>query len=85
MSSVTQVAFQLDDRSLAAIDALAAEGGHSRAEVLRMAVRVLLARRREDEIDAQLAAGYAQQPQSPIEDRLADLSVEGLAAASLDW
>ncbi|MBV9313066.1 MAG: ribbon-helix-helix protein, CopG family [Pseudonocardia sp.] len=85
MSSITQVAFQLDNDSLAEIDAFAAQGGHSRAEVLRMAVRELLARRREEHIEAQLAAGYAQQPPTLAERKLADLSIEGLRAASLDW
>lgn len=85
MSDVTQVAFQLDNSSLAALDALAAAGGRSRAEVLRVAVRELLARTREEQIDAQLAAGYGQQPPTAAEDDLADVSLDGLRAASLDW
>ncbi len=85
MSDLTQVAFQLDNESLAMLDALAAEESHSRAEVLRVAVREFLARRREEKIEAQLATGYGRRPPGPEDDALADLSVEGLRAGHLNW
>ncbi len=85
MSDVTQIAFQLDNENLAAIDALSERESRSRAEVLRTAVGEFLARRREREIDAQLAAGYEKCPPGPGEDALADRSVEGLEAADLEW
>lgn len=88
MSKVTQVAFQIDNETLDQVDALVSSEFRSRAEVLRAAVREMLARRREAEIDADLAAGYGVRPpdQENQEDKVwADLSVEGLQAADLDW
>lgn len=85
MGYVTQVAFQLDDASLAALDSAASASASSRAEVLRTAVREYLTRRREVAIDAQLAAGYAAIPQGADEIAAADFAVEGLAAGDLDW
>lgn len=85
MGSATQVAFQLDDESLAAVDAIATGESRSRAEVLRIAVAEMLKRRREAEIDAQLAAGYAAVPQTAEELAFADVSLKGLKAAELDW
>lgn len=85
MSRATQVAFQLDDESLAAVDVLAEQGSRSRAEVLRIAVREFLTRRREEAIDARLAEGYGVRPPGCEEDQLAERSVEGLQAANLDW
>jgi predicted transcriptional regulator len=85
MPSVTQVAFQLDTESLRRIDELAASESSSRAAILRAAVRALLHQRREAEIDEQLAAGYAADPPAPSEEGFAELSVEGLRAADLDW
>lgn len=85
MAGVTQVAFQLDDESLLRLDELAAGASSSRAEILRIAVREMLARHREAAIDAQLAAGYDAKPPGPEVDAWAELSIEGLAAADLDW
>ncbi len=87
MADVTQVAFQLDNDSLAALDEVAAAMSHSRAEVLRIAVREMLARRREADIDARLAAGYgAGGPISEDEQSgLAEASVDALRSADLDW
>lgn len=85
MGGVTQVAFQIDNDSLAAVDREARRRAVSRAEVLRLAVHRFLAARREAEIDAQLAAGYGAQPVEGVEDAFAELSVEGLVAADLDW
>jgi len=85
MGYVTQVGFQLDDESLAALDALASRDSISRAEILRTAVRDFLARRREDDIDARLAAGYRDVPAGGEEAQLAELSLDGLRAAQLDW
>lgn len=85
MADVTQVAFQLDNRTLGEIDELAAAQSSSRAEVLRTAVSELLERRREAAIDAQLEAGYAAKPPSREDQAWAELSVEGVRAADLDW
>jgi len=85
MGNVTQVAFQLDNDSLAAVDALAEHVATSRAEVLRIAVRELLARRREALIDEQLASGYGVTALGDEQVLQADRSVEGLSAADLDW
>lgn len=68
VSYSTQVAFQLDNASLAAVDGLAARERRSRAELLRTAVREFLAERREREIDAQLATGYGQHPPGAVGD-----------------
>jgi predicted transcriptional regulator len=85
MSSVTQVAFQLDDQSLATLDELAKASAQSRAEVLRSAVREFLNRRREEQIDAQIAAAYADLPAGAEQDASAAASRAGLEAADLDW
>lgn len=85
MARATQIAFQLDDESLRRIDELAAAESRSRAEVLRAAVHDLLTRRREEAIDAQLAAGYAARPPDPEQAAWADSSVDGLRTAELDW
>ncbi len=85
MANATQVAFQLDNESLRRVDALAATMSRSRAHVLRMAVHELLRAHREAAIDAQLAAGYGAQPPGPELDAWAELSVEGLRDADLDW
>lgn len=85
MSKVTQVAFQLDNETLSEIDALVSAEFSSRAEVLRTAVSEMLARRREVKIDAKLAAGYGVAPPAREDEAWADLSIEGLRAADLDW
>ncbi len=85
MARVTQVAFQIDNDTLREIDSLVAREFRSRADVLRTAVHELLARRREAEIDADLAAGYGVQPPGREDEAWAELSVEGLEAARLDW
>ncbi|MGL4175991.1 MAG: ribbon-helix-helix domain-containing protein [Dermatophilaceae bacterium] len=86
MAQSTQVAFQVDSDRLAEIDELVA--GHefrSRAEALRAAVHEFLTRRREAQIDAQLEAGYEARPQGAPESAWAEISVEGLRTADLDW
>jgi predicted transcriptional regulator len=85
MANVTQVAFQLDDDSLRELDLLAASESCSRAQVLRGAVRELLSRQRQATIDAQLAAGYGSRPPEAEADAWAELSIEALRAADLDW
>lgn len=86
MSDVTQVAFQIYDDELEQLDAVVAQGEfRSRAEVLRTAVREFLTRRREAQIDADLAAGYGATPPGPEDEAWAELSVDGLRAANLDW
>jgi Arc/MetJ-type ribon-helix-helix transcriptional regulator len=85
MQKVKQVAFQIDTESLAAIDALTPGEFSSRAEVLRVAVRDWLARRRADAIDGALTKGYGVSPPGEEEDSWADRSLEGLEASRLDW
>lgn len=85
MGNVTQVAFQLDNDSLAAVDAIAERVATSRAEVLRIAVREMLTRRREALIDEQLTAGYGVAAPGEEQVLAAERSVEGLSAADLDW
>ncbi len=86
MSDVTQVAFQLDNDGLSKLDELVERHEfRSRAEVLRAAVHEFIARRRESRIDAELAAGYGVQPPGSEDAALAELSVEGLGEADLDW
>ncbi|MGH3998888.1 MAG: hypothetical protein ACRDTJ_15700 [Pseudonocardiaceae bacterium] len=71
------MAFQIDNETLGQVDALVSSEFRSRAEVLRTAVREMLARRHEDEIDASLAAGYGARPPAHEDEVWADLSVEG--------
>jgi Arc/MetJ-type ribon-helix-helix transcriptional regulator len=78
-----QVAFQLPDEDLEAIDALVPDQFPSRAEALRSAVRLWLRQVEEQRIDAALAAGYALLPPGAEEKAWADISAE--AAARLDW
>ena len=85
MSKVTQVAFQIDNETLGQVDALVSSEFRSRAEVLRTAVHEMLARRHKAEIDAELAAGYGVRPPAREDEVWADLSVEGLQTADLDW
>ncbi len=85
MADVTQIAFQLDNESLREVDAVAAAASSSRAAVLRTAIHELLRGRREAAIDAQLAAGYGAQPPEPEFDAWAELSIEGLRDADLEW
>lgn len=83
MSDVTQVAFQLDNDSLAAVDELAA--GRPRAALLRAAVHQYLAVRRERQVDAELARGYDAEPPGDDVLGMAAASSRGLAASGLDW
>lgn len=85
MSSVTQVAFQISDETLAALDSVATTSSQSRAEVLRTAVQEFLSRRREEQIDAHFIAGYAAVPPGAEEAAWAETSLDGLRAADLDW
>ena len=85
MADVTQIAFQIDNESLRELDRLAASEFSSRADAVRTAVHQLLRQRREAAIDAQLEAGYAAVPPGPEEAAWAELSIEGLRTAELDW
>jgi metal-responsive CopG/Arc/MetJ family transcriptional regulator len=86
MSDSTQVAFQVDNDRLAEIDNLVATHRYrSRAEALRAAVAEFIARRREEQIDAELEAGYAAVPQTDEERALAAASIDGLRASDLEW
>lgn len=85
MGDVKQIAFQIDTRSLAEIDALTPSEFSSRAEVIRVAVHDWLERRRADAVDAALAKGYGLSPLGKTEDAWGDRSLEGLEASQLDW
>jgi len=85
MGKVKQVAFQIDIDTLNSIDALKGAEFSSRAEVIRVAVDDWLARRRSKDVDQALAKGYRANPQPEEEFVWADLSVEGLEDAKLDW
>lgn len=86
MAESTQVAFQVGNDRLAEIDNLVVTHRYrSRAEVLRAAVEEFVQRRREEQIDAQLAAGYAVHPPGAEEETWADASADGFAAADLEW
>ncbi|CAN5254873.1 hypothetical protein BH20ACT5_BH20ACT5_03730 [soil metagenome] len=85
MAGSTQIAFQIDDVTLAEIDAMVADRYRSRAEVIRLAVHAWLAARHEEQVEERLALGYQVVPAGTAEDEWAELSVEGLKAADLDW
>lgn len=85
MSGTTQVAFQIDNASLAEVDALVVGRYRSRAEVIRLAVAEWLATRRAEQVDEALARGYEVTPTGTEEDEWAELSVQGLRAGELDW
>jgi len=82
---VTQVAFQLPDKDLEAIDALVPGEFPSRAEALRSAVKMWLREIEEKRIDSALAAGYRLLPAGDEEEQWAEVSVEALDMAQLDW
>jgi Arc/MetJ-type ribon-helix-helix transcriptional regulator len=82
---VTQVAFQLPDEDLEAIDALVPAEYPSRAEALRSAVKMWLRHIEDQRIDSALAAGYRLLPPGEAEDQWAEISVETLDKAQLDW
>jgi Arc/MetJ-type ribon-helix-helix transcriptional regulator len=80
-----QVAFQLPEQDLEAIDALVPESFPSRAEALRRAVRMWLRQIEEGRIDAALAAGYGLIPPGGDEKAWSEISQASLAAAELEW
>jgi Arc/MetJ-type ribon-helix-helix transcriptional regulator len=82
---MTQVAFQLPDEHLAAIDAMVPDEYASRAEAIRAAVAQWLRQIEEKRIDAALAAGYAVVPLGEEESAWAEISVEALDMAGLEW
>gem|GEM_PF-6917905 len=85
MEKVKQIAFQIDIDALREIDAFKGREFGSRAEVIRAAVHEWLARRRNEEVDKALAKGYDAVPQADEEQVWADISLEGLQDAKLDW
>ncbi len=82
---MTQVAFQLPDEDLAAIDALVPDPFSSRAEALRAAVKLWLRDIEERRIDAALAAGYQVLPPGREEEQWAEISRQAVDGARLDW
>lgn len=85
MGRAIQVAFQLASEDLDDIDKLVPGEFASRAAALRHAVSEWLDRRREDAIDAALAAGYQGHPDAEEEEAWAQASLEALESANLDW
>jgi predicted transcriptional regulator len=85
MTRMRQVAIQIDSDVLAEVDVLAARDHRSRAEVIRVALGDWLAHQREAAVDVALARGYGERPPGREEEQWAELSVEGLKAAELDW
>lgn len=85
MGKSKQIAFQIDIDSLNAVDALKGAEFSSRAEIIRVAVEDWLARRRAKLLDEALEKGYRANPQTDESNAWADLSVEGLEDAKLDW
>ncbi len=80
-----QIAIQIEDEMVAELDRLARDEHRSRAEVVRVAVGEWLARQREAATDAALVRGYDDLPPGDDEQAWAELSVDGLRAADLDW
>lgn len=85
MGQSIQVAFMLPAELLHEVDELVPGEYRSRADVLRHAVAALMEHRRQTGIDAALERGYAAVPGGEPEAAWADLSLEGLAGADLDW
>lgn len=85
ITPVIQVAFQLPNEDLRAIDALVPDQFPSRAEALRSAVRLWLKQIEEQRIDAALTAGYDLLPTGGEEKEWAEISAEALAGVHLDW
>lgn len=85
MGSNIQVAFMLPAEVLEEVDGLIPGQYRSRADVLRRAVEGFLDARRRMAIDAALERGYQAVPEGQPEAAWAELSVEGLAGADLDW
>ncbi len=85
MTTMRQIAIQIEDEMVAELDRLARDEHRSRAEVVRVAVGEWLARQREAATDAALARGYDDLPPGGDEQAWAELSVDGLRAADLDW
>jgi len=80
-----RIGFQIGNDAIAEIDQVVSGRYRSRAEVVRIAVHEWLARRRAQQVDAELERGYGVSPTGDEEDEWAELSIEGLRAAKLDW
>ena len=85
MSKSIQIAFKLPQEHLDAIDQLVPDEYPSRAEAVRAAVAGFLKSRRERAIDTALAAGYGAKPPDEHDAAWAEVSLEGLGLAELDW
>lgn len=85
MGENIQVAFMLPAELLEEVDGLIPGEYRSRADALRHAVAALLEGRRRMAIDAALERGYEAVPPGEPEAAWAELSLEGLAGADLDW
>ncbi|HUO47156.1 MAG TPA: ribbon-helix-helix domain-containing protein [Acidimicrobiia bacterium] len=82
---MTQVAFQLPDEDLQAIDEMVPGLFASRAEALRAAVKLWLAAIEEQRIDAALARGYEVVQPGHDEEEWAEISRQSLAQSQLEW
>lgn len=63
----TQINLRFDERTVAALDDLAAQEGRSRSDVVRDAVARRLAESESDRIDAAYEAAYREHPETAEE------------------
>lgn len=86
MDDVTQIAFQVSNDDLRALDEAVPDEFPSRAAALRAALSEWLERRRQAAIDRALEEGYADVPEDAEMVRgLTSAATDALAAADLDW
>ncbi|MDP9452954.1 MAG: ribbon-helix-helix protein, CopG family [Actinomycetota bacterium] len=75
-----QINIRVDERTVEALDHLAAEEGRTRAEVVRDALVRRLAEARRARIDLTYGQAYAEQPETPDELRRAEQAAARLTA-----
>lgn len=85
MKNVKQIAFQIDNDELDDLDSHVGDEFRSRAAVIRAAVHEWLKQKRREKVDLLYAQEYARAPETPDEAAFADVSVEALESADLDW
>jgi Arc/MetJ-type ribon-helix-helix transcriptional regulator len=78
---MAQVVTRLDDKLVADLDGLVADGFvASRSEAVRMGLENLIEERRKARIDAQIVEAYTRQPQTEAELAGLDLETRSLVA-----
>jgi Arc/MetJ-type ribon-helix-helix transcriptional regulator len=74
---MSQIAVRLNERELARLDSLVAEGGfRSRAEAVRAGIEALTASAREQRIAAAYASAYATSPLTSEESEMLDAAAQ---------